>query len=354
MISVLLLGQNSGEETLSKQLTELGADRSVETILIAKNRPAATPANCKLVPVGQSRIGSCIALGLAMAKGDTVLILDARCSWKSGAIEELLAEANGASDLTWFPINNGGEVISFVKNSPAGVLQTFAGSTLAPAACVAIASSLLPREELPESESAAETICQLIAYACASAENMQSASLSVSAPQDTYTLSTRARAHVVKALVAAANIEEAFPAHDWKAHGKESAAASYHSLAALFIRLEDQDSAEECLRLSDELEESPRSLALKGLIARERGEILGAVANMVSSLQQYEIRKRENAAHYSRFQPGNIEVINENLNAGLQALNKRDNERALNHFTTAVFNFDPFYNEFGVDGRLQK
>ena len=33
---------------------------------------------------------------------------------------------------------------------------------------------------------------------------------------------------------------------------------------------------------------------------------------------------------------------------GLEALNKRENDRALTHFSEAVFNFDPFYAEYGV------
>jgi predicted oxidoreductase len=33
---------------------------------------------------------------------------------------------------------------------------------------------------------------------------------------------------------------------------------------------------------------------------------------------------------------------------GLDALNKRDNARALTHFSEAVFNFDPFYADHGV------
>ena len=80
-----------------------------------------------------------------------------------------------------------------------------------------------------------------------------------------------------------------------------------------------------------------------------RGEVLGAVANMVSSLQQYEQRKKDNSKHYSRFAPNNLETINQNLNAGLEALNKRNNEEALTFFTKAVFQFDPFYQDTGID-----
>jgi len=202
--------------------------------------------------------------------------------------------------------------------------------------------------EFPEGTGSTEVISKLMIHAVGEAETVARTSMNVATSSANVTLDEKARASCLKTLIRSCNIEEIFPHHDWKTHEKESAAASYHTLAALFIRLLDSESALECLRLSDQLEDSPRSLALKGLIALDKGEILGAVANMVSSLQQYEIRKKENEVHYSRFQPSNLEVINDNLNAGLAALNKRDNERALNHFAEAVFNFDPFFNESGV------
>jgi tetratricopeptide (TPR) repeat protein len=161
-------------------------------------------------------------------------------------------------------------------------------------------------------------------------------------------LSNARMASLLRLAVNNCNIEDLFPEHAWNEHQEESAAAAYHSLAALFIRFGDTESALECLKLSDQLEDSPRSLALKGIIAFDRGETLGAVANLVSSLQQYELRKKRDGNHYLSFTPSNLERINSNLNAGLQALNKRNNEVALEHFAQAVNDFDTFYSEYGV------
>ena len=157
------------------------------------------------------------------------------------------------------------------------------------------------------------------------------------------------RAEILKYALQDNNIEDLFPRHAWNDHHQESAAASYHSLAALFVRLGDTDSANECLRHSDNLEDSPRSLALKGIMAHEKGEVLGAVANLVSSLQQYETRKRNNGQHYLTFLPKDIENINSKLQAGLEALNKRENIVAFSYFAEAIFKFDDFYSTFGVD-----
>jgi hypothetical protein len=145
------------------------------------------------------------------------------------------------------------------------------------------------------------------------------------------------------------NIEDLFPQHNWDDYAAESAAAGYHTISAQFIRLGDCPAALEAVALGDTLEDSPRSLALKGLIAQMQGETLQAVANMVSSLQEYEKRKRDTEQkHFISFAPENLEGIQSELRSGLEALNKRDNGSALLHFRSAVFQFDPFYTQMGL------
>ena len=347
MISVILLG-NFGGTSASEILSSMVGQPNVETILIAKTRPAALEANYKFIPTGQSSISSCISIAAGMATGDTVVFVDGRSSVKDGNWEKLLASIDSSTGLTWFDVEADGHEIELDESSPEGMLHALTNDNAIPTACVAIRSSLLPRSEMPEGETSSEILAQLMIQVIGTQETTARGEVIVSAPADSCQLSDKSRAVCLKTLVNASNIEDMFPRHDWNTHEKESAAAAYHSIAALFIRLGETESAMDCLRLSDQLEDSPRSLALKGLIASDRGEILGAVANMVSSLQQYELRKKENEIHYSQFQPTDLEVINENLNAGLQALNKRDNQRALNHFAEAVFNFDPFYSKYGV------
>jgi hypothetical protein len=43
-----------------------------------------------------------------------------------------------------------------------------------------------------------------------------------------------------------------------------------------------------------------------------------------------------------------MEILKTRLAEGLDALNKRDNTRALQSFSEAVFTFDTFYAEHGV------
>lgn len=162
------------------------------------------------------------------------------------------------------------------------------------------------------------------------------------------TLSVEEQSQALSTILASHNIEELFPNLDWLRHSEESAALGYQNIAAIFIKLEEINKAYDCLNLSDSLEDSPRAMAMKGLIAEKRGATLEAVAQMVASLQQYESRKRDRLEHLVQFIPRNLKVINSDLHAGLEALNQRDNSQALKHFCSAVFHFDSFFEDSGL------
>jgi len=74
------------------------------------------------------------------------------------------------------------------------------------------------------------------------------------------------------------------------------------------------------------------------------------VAYLVSSLQQYEDRKPDREPRrYITFSPVNLKTVTSNLHLGLTALNQRDNQTAAECFAAAVFSFDDFYAEVGLD-----
>lgn len=157
------------------------------------------------------------------------------------------------------------------------------------------------------------------------------------------------RAALLRFLLNIAPIERIFPEHEWNDFPQESAAACYQRLAAMFLHLEDFQAVQDCLTYSDQFEDSPRSLALKGYLAFQQGEPLAAVANLVSSLQEYEKRKLDDKPRYVTFAPQNLDLINERLNAGLNALNERDNCTAFKYFSEAVWNFDSFFENAGME-----
>ena len=166
-------------------------------------------------------------------------------------------------------------------------------------------------------------------------------------------ISKTAATRCLSEAIECCNIEELFPKYAWSTHQAESAAACYHNLAAAFIKLGDTDSALEALALGDSLEDSPRSLALKAIIAKIKGETLEAIANIISSLQQYELRKRnEDKTHYLSFVPSDLGLIDRKMRLGLHAINNRDNSTALACFSEAVANFDSFYQDWGIQAKL--
>jgi tetratricopeptide (TPR) repeat protein len=194
---------------------------------------------------------------------------------------------------------------------------------------------------LPEADQSSEN---LLAEAFALlARNAADRTLIIEETALQYAPSNAIRAEALRTFIAILPIEELFPNNAWASFQDESLAACYQVLAAYFIKLQDFASAEDCLRESEALDASPRTLALRGLISRSHGETLGAVAHMVSSLQQYEQRKAPSPSHYVSFQPKDIEVVNIKLKDGLDALNRKDNEEAFNKFSEAVFNFDEFF-----------
>lgn len=160
--------------------------------------------------------------------------------------------------------------------------------------------------------------------------------------------SLKIRSKFLQGIIEGCAIESLFPQLSWiEQNQNASFAESLISLAALFIRLGDLELAESCVDQAHDLnQDSPRGLALKAIISSGYGETLGAVANLVSSLQQYEQIKDKNKLPTSA--AIDIEKINAELKFGLDALNRKDNQEALTRFANAVCQFDPFYKNQGL------
>jgi hypothetical protein len=295
------------------------------------------------------------AKAASLAASKRILVMSSAVSIEPADLARLIAELDTRQireHTIVIPRTESGRV-SIPDMSADQVLASISKSDVWPLAIVATSRFALSMIGEEDATSSTEYLAQALVRSIADGDtirhstlidtNISSANLSA-----TCTLSDDARARILKATIDAFNIEELFPNHNWISYSQESAAASYHSIAALFLRFGDSESAAECLDCSERLEESPRYFALQGLIHKQKGETLGAVASFVSSLQCYEARKVDSGKHYITFSPGNLEVINSRLVEGLNALNKRDNDSALNYFSEAVFNFDPFYAEHGV------
>lgn len=291
----------------------------------------------------------------SVAASKRIIVMSSAVSIEASDLARLVAELDTRQirEHTIIVPRTEAGLVQVPEMGPDQILSSLGKSDVWPLVMVATSRFALGSVADDEAQSISECLAQALVRSVADGDairqsTMVDATISQSSLNATSKLSDGARARILKVIVDAFNIEELFPKHNWLSYSQESAAASYHSIAALFLRFGDAEAAEECLDCSERLEESPRFFALQGLIHQQKGETLGAVASFVSSLQCYEARKVDTGKHYITFKPGNLEVINSRLVDGLNALNKRDNDTALSHFSEAVFNFDPFYAEHGV------
>lgn len=355
MISIIVIENGASQSSLQKTVGAAAASPSDNIIVIGAKPEDMNDAHIEFITPTGASMSEMLRTAVTHARHNRILFVDARSRIDSRQLIALMNSTNGRlGAAAYAPLEMGGECITLPEMLTETIVSTLTTQNSWPTLFVAMKSSFA--EKFLRSSSGAslgEVMAEAMIQAVIEGEmverlhsQVEISSFDISS--SSCALSSQRTAALLKLAVNSCNIEDLFPHHAWKEHGEESAAASYHTLAALFIRFGDSASALDCLSLSDRLEDSPRSLALKGIIALDRGETLGAVANLVSSLQQYELRKKNDNAHYLSFTPSNLERINSNLNAGLQALNRRNNEEAVEHFAEAVYNFDSFYSDYGV------
>lgn len=283
----------------------------------------------------------------------TILLVQARCQLNGDGLLDAYNEAIEGG-MVFVSLAAGNETIELPEIESGNIVTMLARRVEFPLAAIAVDAETL-RSQMPEKSAFANEIIlrtAMRAHAHGDRVAASHAVASMSADANTrkrLSVSDKSLSQTLVTVIDNYMIEDLFPQHAWADHDKESLAACYHTLAAMFIRWGDTESALGCLQNSDALEDSPRSMALRGLIASIQGETLGAVAHFVSSLQQYEQRKNPDNQHYLKFTPENFDKIHERLADGLEALNSKDNKRALANFAQAIFDFDPLFKDAGLD-----
>lgn len=352
MLSVIVTENGATRAAVEKTVKAIQDSGSHEIILIGQEPVAAAAQHISSL---ESSLSYCFKQ--ARASSETVVVLDARFEPDASSLASFFKslEYGMQSCMLVSALQFGSERMEIGDLTAADIVSHLSTNRMWPAMCYAIKRSYLMQEGKIEGKTSNEIFVRLCMSALNDGEEISSSDATIQSSSSECSssqcyMSEAERSRCLRSAINSYNIEDLFPSHPWQTHQKESAAASYHSLAATFIRLGDRESAVESLALSDTLEDSPRSLALKGILSYSKGETLGAVANMVASLQQYELRKQSPQEHYVTFSPNNLEVINVELKAGLEALNKRDNTTAAQHFAEAVFHFDGFYKEHGIEG----
>ncbi len=354
MLTALVIDDISSQSAVSdkvQSLTDVGS--IAEIIVVSKDeQPSSLPS---AIWVKGDTLVDAFHKAVSLAASKRVLVMSSALQVESQDLSRLVAEIETSPMVQHTivcPHSELGE-LELPQMSPDGIIASLSNFEQWPLLCVATTRVTLSDLKDSPASTYIELLTQALITSMGDGDDIRASSsitpfISSATCRGIAELSDGSRANLLRSTVEAMNIEELFPQHAWREFSQESAAAAYHSLAALFLRFGDPDAAIQSLQCSERLEESPRFFALLGLIQQAQGETLGAVANFVSSLQCYEARKKDDGKHYLSFKPNNLEVINSQLVDGLNALNKRDNDRALTHFSEAVFNFDPFYAQYGV------
>lgn len=293
------------------------------------------------------------AIGHAASK--QILLVSSSLAFNSTDLSKIVAEIGDIRTLEHLIVAPTTEVgtINLPEISPENIVAALGEECMWPLTCIATTRRALSGVWSENIESPNELVLQALIKSIADGDSVRviesiSPAISLTRAEETSRLSDAARARCLKVAVDEMNIEELFPQHNWAMYSEESAATAFHTLTALFLRLNQPEIALECLTCSEKLEESPRYFALQGFIHEAQGETLGAVASLVSSLQCYEARKNQDKSHYLHFTPNNIEVVKTHLEEGLDALNRKDNDTALRSFSDAIYCFDNFYQELGI------
>ncbi len=354
MHSAIIIDESGTQAAVADTIQLLNDVKAFADILVASTRQA--PENLSIgMWITADSITSALTQAASIAASKRVLVVSSTLAFSATDLSKLVPEIENRSlsEHIVVALTSQDASIAIPALTPETIVSALQTFDSFPFMCVSTARNTLKSTCSNSAESAAEILAATLIQSISDGDSVRISSIikplvNSEYVQQLYTLSNAAKARCLQMATDGLNIEELFPQHNWKLFSKESAAASYHSLAALFLRFEEPEAAAQCLACSEKLEESPRYFALQGLIQQAQGETLGAVANLVSSLQCYEARKTTDGKHYLSFTPSNLEVIKNRLAEGLDALNKRDNTRALASFSDAVFSFDSFYSDHGV------
>lgn len=355
MHSAIVIDDGRSQTAAIDKVQHLKDVKTFADIIVASTRQAPTGCTACLWITSDSLV-TALAQAASSAASKRALVISASMSTDSIDLSKIVPEIENRSVLEHiiFTTIKDGRSLPVPDISPESIVTSLSNSEIFPLLCVATSRYALSSVRHHQLESVTEFLTHALITSVSDGDTVRvSSTISPMVESEMWNnltlLSNKAKSRCLRAAVDGLNIEELFPSHNWGLFSKESAAASYHSLAALFLRFDDPDSAAQCLNCSENLEESPRYFALQGLIHKAQGETLGAVANLVSSLQCYEARKdNQQGQHYLTFKPSNLEIIKTRMAQGLEALTRRDNVKAFESFSDAVFEFDSFYTEHGV------
>ncbi len=352
IIIIEALERSSSLKGLLESLQKSGIDNA---ILIGKTLPKEGIAKSNFISWSRGNLTKPIEKALNKTSDKWLILLSSEAPLTEKQVRSIASESTKFSSDTvaYLPVKADKSAIEFTDKKVSSLIPCLATNRPFPGMCLVTSAAYLKKFASLGAESAVELIASALLLAVPegktitklseqlkiSGEALQLHPLQLTGPEC---------ARCVRNVAESCNIEDLFPSYPWEKHKEESLAACYHTLAALFIKLGDYDSAKDVLVQADQYEDSPRSLALRGIIFARKNDWLNAAANLIASLQQYETRLREPEGHYIKFTPKDFAKINSVLLSGLEALNRKNNETAVQQFADAIFLYDGFYSETEV------
>lgn len=348
MLGIILVRNRADEDAFQRTVeavksTGLANLTIVSDTAIAGMRTITGPFSSALI--ADEMVANCAA---------RTIIVDGRLSPTNSQFQAAVGAISRGRGcpINYIPVRRDGRQIEVSALKSNNLVDFLSASPEWPIMMVGLDKVLIDSIRDTTANSSSELIASLMAISSVNGQVVSAAGSAIDIGKgfdasSSLALSGTGMSSVIKNMLELCAIEEMFPTHPWESFEAESGAAAYHSLAALFLRCGDVESAESCLNFSDALEDSPRSLALRAFIDQRKGDTLGAVANMVASLQAYETRKENDGSHFLSFSPSNGELVSSDLQHGLAALNNADNEQAYQYFAKAVLAFDPLLKSTG-------
>lgn len=349
MLGIILVRNRASDESFQRTVEAVKSTGLTNLTIIAD---VAVPG---MRSVAGPFSTSIIADEMVANNAHRTIFVDARLSPTNSQLQAAIGAISRGRGcpVNYIPVRRAGKQIEISALKSSNLVSFLSASPEWPLMVVGVDRSMIESIREMQASSSAELLASLMATCSVNDQVVSAAGSAIDIgpsfdESSTLALSGNGLSAVIQNMLKLCAIEEMFPEHPWEHFEAESGAAAYHSLAALFLRCGDLEHATSCLNLSDNLEDSPRSLALRALIDAQKGELLGAVANMVASLQGYENRKENDGSHYLHFTPSNDEVLSNDLQHGLAALNNADNEQAYRYFSKAVAAFDPLLRSAGL------
>ncbi len=336
MATAIIIQNSASDDSVRARALELQNFGINDVIAIGQPSLKGGDGIQSFISLGSISLGSAIRQAALIAKSHTIVFIDARGESSYEGMREVFETGHDSV----FAMQGDAELLP--QFSPERLVQTISEQKDWPMAVILTTKTTL--RSMPDlmGEESSDVLAQMAQIAASRGVTMKMFGSSLEEQDGEMTVSRKTQARMLQLALSNYTLEQLFQALE---SGKQTMSDAYNVLAAQFIRFGDTTSALECLDGADT--SNPRVLALKGMIAHARGETLGAVANMVSSLQQYETAK-----DMLSIPSTNLDSINGQLRAGLEALNNKQNDQALAYFADAVFQVDSFYRQAGIGQKV--